>query len=120
LSTEDHRDAVAREFTRPGLRVFTAKQYTRQGMFDAVRESRRRNSYDPQVQFLGRLARGLADDLTDVVALPPADIATVLIAAGGAGGAIAEVNGLCGTPLAALLQYAADELDQQADGGDQT
>ncbi|MGW0993476.1 hypothetical protein ACWD5V_09230 [Streptomyces sp. NPDC002523] len=115
---DESREAVLRELTRRGRRAFTAEQYTRQGMLDAVRENRRRNASDPHVQFVGDAARHLAQEITNVVDLPPADIATVLLAAGGAGGVMAELHHLHGTTLAGMFQTAADELDQQAAGGE--
>lgn len=118
MTIEDRRDALAREFARRGVRTFTREQYTRQGMLDALRENRRRNANEPHVQALGHFARTLADDLADVLDLSPADIATVLLVAGGAGGVLAELHGLRGPTLAGVIQYAADELDQRATGGE--
>ncbi|MGW1001738.1 hypothetical protein [Streptomyces sp. NPDC002520] len=116
--TDARREAVIRELARRGRRAFTAEQYTRQGMLDAVRENRRRNASDPHVHFVGDAARHLAQEIANVVDLPPADIATVLLAAGGAGGVMAELHHLHGTTLAGMFQTAADELDQQAAGGE--
>ncbi|MGV4984566.1 hypothetical protein ACVB8X_14185 [Streptomyces sp. NRAIS4] len=117
--TDARREAVIRELARRGRRAFTAEQYTRQGMLDAVRENRRRNASDPLVQFVGKAAQHLASEITAVVDVAPADIATVLLAAGGAGGVLAELHGLNGTTLAGVFQTAADELDRRVSGGEQ-
>jgi hypothetical protein len=119
VSTEEQREALVRELARRGRRAFTAEQYTRQGMLDAVRENRRRHAADPSVQFVSSAARHLASEITAVVDLPPADIATVLLAAGGAGGVLAELHRLPGITLAGVLQMTADVLDQRANGGEQ-
>ncbi|MFI5973596.1 hypothetical protein [Streptomyces sp. NPDC051452] len=113
------REAVIRELARRGRRAFTAETYTRQGILDAVRENRRRHANDPGVQFAGHAAEHLAREIPAVVDLPLADIATVLLAAGGAGGVLAELHNLDGTQLAGIFQMAADELDQRASGGEQ-
>ncbi|MFI1767462.1 hypothetical protein ACH41H_36185 [Streptomyces sp. NPDC020800] len=111
------REAAIRELTRRGRRAVTAEQYTRQGMLDAVRENRRRHASHPETQAVVEAGKHLADEIAAVVDLPPADIATVLLAAGGAGGVLAELHGLPSTTLAGAFQVAADELDQRAKGG---
>lgn len=111
--------ALVHALTERGTRAFTADDYSRQGMLDAVRELRRRERNDPRVRFLGDLARGLAHDIASVVDLPPADIASVLLAAGGSVGLTAELHGLSAQSAAAIFQYTADELDQFATGGGQ-
>jgi hypothetical protein len=116
--SNEHADALARYFTRRGTRAFTSEDYTRQGMLDALRELRRRQAYDPNVRFLGQAAEAIARDLTQVIDLPPADIATVLLAAGGAVGVLAELYGLSATNIAGVLQYVADDLDQAAKAGE--
>ncbi|MGW4889641.1 hypothetical protein [Streptomyces murinus] len=117
--SDTDRDALVRELARRGRRAFTAEQYTRQGMLDAVRENRRRHAHDPSVQFTDHAAKHLAHEIAQVVDLPPADIATVLLAAGGAAGLMAELHHLHGTTVAGILQTTADELDQQVNGGEQ-
>ncbi|MFF3884112.1 hypothetical protein [Streptomyces sp. NPDC001914] len=117
--TAAHREALARYFRRRGTPAFTTESYTRQGMLDALREARRHRSGDAHVRFLGQAAATFVRDLTEVVDLPPADIATVLLAAGGAVGVFAELHGFNGTDIAGLLQYAADDLDRAAKAGEQ-
>ncbi|WDO09903.1 hypothetical protein ME763_31940 [Streptomyces murinus] len=117
--SDAEREALVRELARRGRRAFTAEQYTRQGMLDAVRENRRRHACEPSVQFAAHAAEHLAREITQVVDLPPADIATVLLAAGGAAGLMAELHHLDGTTVAGILQATADELDQQAKVGEQ-
>lgn len=119
MSTEAHRDAVAADFARRGIRAITAEEYTRQGMLDALRESRRRQGDTAQARFLTEASQSLAADISEVVDLPPADIASVLLAVGGAGGVLADMYGLRGTTFAGLLQWTADELDQRAKRGEQ-
>lgn len=51
-------------------------------MLDALREMRRRQAHEQGVKFLGQAAQVFARDLTEVLDLPLADIATVLLAAG--------------------------------------
>ncbi|MFF9310157.1 hypothetical protein ACF1BS_04520 [Streptomyces sp. NPDC014748] len=112
-------EALTREFAKRGIRAFTREQYSRQGMLDAIRENQRRYSGEPHTEFLREAAQMLADDIAEVVGLPAADIATVLLAAGGSVGVLAELNGLCGTTVAGVLQHTAEELDRRASGGDQ-
>ncbi|MEU8907035.1 hypothetical protein [Streptomyces mirabilis] len=114
----DPSESLARYFRRRGTPAFTAEQYTRQGMLDALREMRRRQAHEQGVKFLGQAAQVFARDLTEVLDLPLADIATVLLAAGGAVGVIAELYSLEATTVAGVLQYAADDLDQQAKAGE--
>ncbi|MFD7793561.1 hypothetical protein [Streptomyces sp. NPDC059759] len=116
--SNEQADAVARYFTQRGVRAFTAEQYTRQGVLDALRELRRRRSQSTEVKFLGQAAQSFARDLADVIDLPPADIATVLLAAGGAVGVLAQLHGLSGTDIAGVLQYTADDLDRAAKAGE--
>ncbi|MGP4085435.1 hypothetical protein [Streptomyces sp. KR55] len=114
----DEADALARAFTERGIKAFTREQYSRQGMLDAIRENRRRNTDTARIRFLSEAARALADDITQVVDLPASDVASVLLAAGGSVGVLAELNGLRGTSVAGVLQYTADELDRRANGGE--
>ncbi|MCC9154851.1 hypothetical protein LZP81_31085 [Streptomyces parvulus] len=113
-------DMLAHAFAQKGIKAFTREQYSRQGMLDALRENRRRNQRDPLARFMGEAARTMAKDLQEVVDLPAADIATVLLAAGGSVGVLAEVRGLHGTTVAGVLQCIADELDQAANGGERS
>ncbi|WP_432169126.1 hypothetical protein [Streptomyces sp. 1222.5] len=117
--SDARRDALVRKLTAQGARVFTTEDYTRQGILDAVREHYRRNAADPHFQFVAAAGRHLAQEIVDVVDLPPADIATVLLAAGGAAGLMADQHALDGPTLAGALQAAAVELDQRATGGEQ-
>lgn len=114
----DFRAAVARRLNASGRRAFTAETYTRAGMFQAFREIRQSRDGDDYDQFLGTLARGLADDIAEVVDVPAKTIADVLMAAGGSVGVMAELHGLRATTICGVLQYAADELDQRAEAGD--
>ena len=116
--TAEFREAVARELTEQGRRAFTSETYSREAVFAALREIRYSQDGDPDNDVLGKLARGFAEDLAGVVDVPPRDIASVLMAAGGAVGVLAELRGLDATTLAGLLQYAADELDQLARAGE--
>ncbi|MET9158236.1 hypothetical protein ABZX56_10950 [Streptomyces parvulus] len=113
-------DMLAHAFARKGIKAFTREQYSRQGMLDALRENRRRNQGNPHMRFMGEAAGAVANDLREVVELPAADIATVLLAAGGLVGVLAEVRGLRGITVAGLLQCIADELDQAANGGERS
>ncbi|MFF8406976.1 hypothetical protein ACF06P_35785 [Streptomyces sp. NPDC015684] len=117
--TDIGRDALVRKLTAEGTRVFTTETYTRQGILDAVRENLRRHAQDPHMQFVAAAGRHLAQEILTVVDLPPADIATVLLAVGGAGGLLADEHDLSGGSLAGALQAAAAELDQRANGGEQ-
>ncbi|MFE2469783.1 hypothetical protein [Streptomyces mirabilis] len=118
--TAEFRAAIARELAAQGRRAFTAETYTREGMFSALREIRHSQDGDPHVEFLARHARNLANDIAGVVDVSPEDIASVLMAAGGAVGVLAELHGLRGTTVSGVLQYAADELDQRARAGEQS
>jgi len=117
--TAEFREAVARELTAQGRRAFTSETYSREAVFAALREIRYSQDGDPHTELLGKLASGFADDIAGVVDIPPRDIASVLMAAGGAIGVLAELHGMGGTALAGVLQYAADDLDQRAKSGDQ-
>jgi hypothetical protein len=119
MSRRDNAEALARYFRRRGTPAFTTESYTREGMLDALREVRRLRSQDGEVKLLGQSAQVLVRDLNDVIDLPLADIATVLLAAGGAVGLFAELHGFNGTEIAGVLQYAADDLDQAAKAGEQ-
>ncbi|MEU9208481.1 hypothetical protein AB0D27_11140 [Streptomyces sp. NPDC048415] len=116
----EFRAAVARALAAEGRRAFTSETYTREGMFAALREIRRSQDGDPHVEFIGQVARLLAVDIAGVVDVAPKDIASVLMAAGGAVGVLAELHGLRGTTVSGVLQYAADELDLQAKAGEQS
>ncbi|MGW1498991.1 hypothetical protein ACWCQW_10535 [Streptomyces mirabilis] len=118
--TAEIRAAIAREMAAQGRRAFTAETYTREGMFSALREIRHSQDGDPHVAFLARHARNLANDIAGVVDVSPEDIASVLMAAGGAVGVLAELHGLRGTTVSGVLQYAADELDKRARAGEQS
>ncbi|MET7776257.1 hypothetical protein ABZU94_10735 [Streptomyces mirabilis] len=118
--TAEFRAAVARDLAAQGRRAFTSENYTREDMFSALREIRHSQDGDPHVAFLGRAARVLAEDIAGVVDVSPKDIASVLMAAGGAVGVLAELHGLRGTTVSGVLQYAADELDQRARAGEQS
>jgi len=117
MPSSDPRERVVRDLARQGHRAFSTDTYSRQGMLDALRELRRREAGSPAVRQLSEEARVFAADLVDVVDLPPADIATVLLAAGGAVGAFAHFRSLSPQAIATLLQYAGDDLDRQANGG---
>ncbi|MET9122940.1 hypothetical protein [Streptomyces sp. NPDC004528] len=114
---DDPSETLAQYFRR---RAFTAEQYTRQGMLDALREVRRTQAHESGVKFLGQAAEVFEQDLAAVVDLPPADIATVLLAAGGAIGVMAELYGLSASHVAGVLHYAADDFDRQAEAGEQS
>lgn len=116
--TAERREAIARELTQQGRRVFTSENYSREDVFAALREIRYSQDGDPHTQLLNNLARSFADDIADVVDVSPRDIATVLMAAGGSIGMLAEMSGLAATTLAGVLQFAADELDQRARAGE--
>lgn len=116
--TAERREAIARELTAQGRRVFTSETYSREDVFAALREIRYSQDGDPHTQFLNDMARSFADEIAAVVDISPRDIATVLMAAGGSIGVLAEVNGIPGTALAGVLQFAADELDQRARAGE--
>jgi hypothetical protein len=118
VNRSEEADALARAFTERGIKAFTKEQYSRQGMLDAIRENRRRNTDTARVHFLSEAARALADDISEVVDLPASDIATVLLATSGSVGVLAELNDLRGTSVAAVLQYTADVLDRRAHGGE--
>lgn len=117
MTPDERRDAVVREFTRRGIRTVTREEYSRQGMLDAVRENRRRHRHDPKIQWIEHAAHHLAEEITALLDVPIDDIATVLLAAGGAGGVLAELHGLHGTTLSGIFQMAADDLDRRANGG---
>jgi hypothetical protein len=116
--TAEFREAVARELTEQGRRAFTSETYSRDAVFAALREIRYSQDGDPNNDLLGKLACGFAEDLAGVVDVPPRDIASVLMAAGGAVGVLVELQGMSATTIAGLLQYAADELDQRARAGE--
>lgn len=109
---------LARYFARRGTPAFTYESYSRSGMLGALRELRQRGAHTAEVKFLGQAAEAFTRDLMEVLDLPPADVATVLLAAGGAVGVLAELHGLSATNVAGLFQYAADDLDQAAKAGE--
>ncbi|MFF0139746.1 hypothetical protein ACFYRN_25240 [Streptomyces sp. NPDC005227] len=109
---------LARYFARRGTPAFTYESYSRSGMLSALRELRRRGAHTSNVKFLSQVSHGLARDLAEVIDLPPADIATVLLAAGGAIGVLAEQHDLSALEVAGALQYTADDLDQAAKASD--
>ncbi|EST24496.1 hypothetical protein [Streptomyces roseochromogenus] len=117
MTPDERREAVVRDFTRRGIRTVTREQYSRQGMLDAVRENRRRHRHDSKTQWIEHAAHHVAEEIAAVVDVSLDDIATVLLAAGGVGGVLAELHGLHGTTLAGVFQTAADDLDRRANGG---
>ncbi|MFJ6841419.1 hypothetical protein ACIQRE_01980 [Streptomyces griseoluteus] len=116
--SDDMRQALIEELKRRGRRFFTTEDYSRQGVLDALRENRRRHANEPLLQEVVHAAKHVASEIKGVVDLPAADIATVLLAAGGTIGILAEMHGLSAHALGGVLQYAGDELDQQATGGE--
>ncbi|MFF0139745.1 hypothetical protein ACFYRN_25235 [Streptomyces sp. NPDC005227] len=96
----------------------TSRQWTRQGALDALRKQRRRNADDPRLEAIDGLAAMLADRLTEFTDVLPADLATVLLVAGGSVGSLAVTDNVPGFMLAEILQAAAIMLDQAAKAGE--
>lgn len=118
MNEREAEEAVARALTSRGFRTMTSDQWTREGALDALREQRRRHAGSPRLETIDRIAGNLADRLTACLDVPPKDVATVLLAAGGYAGALAAMGQLSGLAVAEILQVTADVLDQRTDGGE--
>lgn len=111
-------EAIARTFAARGFRAVKVEEWSHAAVLEALRENRRRHANSPYTQQIGEVAAKVADEIAGLVDLPPRDVATVLLAAGGSVGTIALLHPLSGKTAAEILQFAADELDQRATRGE--
>jgi 3-oxoacyl-[acyl-carrier-protein] synthase III len=113
-------EQIIKHLTAQGHRAVLPGEWTPQLALDVLRENRRRYANDPCTQMLGQLGGKLADDLAADTGVAPADITNVLLAASSLIAGPALYYHLSGVVVTDLLGYAADELDQRANGGERT
>lgn len=120
MNRDEAEAATVRALAAQGVRAVTSSQWSRQGALDALREQRRRYAGDPRLEAIDGLATLLAERLTEFTDVLPADIATVLLVAGGSVGSLALTDGVPGYMLAEILQGTAEMLDRRTEAGEQS
>ncbi|MET7477950.1 hypothetical protein ABZT17_26785 [Streptomyces sp. NPDC005648] len=118
MTAEQRRDAVMSAMKARGLRPIKSEDWDRDVVLQVLRENRARNAGSPYTQEVIRTAAVVANEISGLVDLPVADIATVLLAAGASVGTVALLRPVTGRTTAEILQFAAMELDQHANGGE--
>jgi hypothetical protein len=113
-------EQIIKHLTAQGHRAVPSGEWTPQLALDVLRENRRRYANDPRTQILGQLGGKLADDVAADTGIAPADITHVLLAVASRVAGPALYYHLSGLVVTDLLGYAADELDQRANGGERT
>ncbi|WP_426568162.1 hypothetical protein [Streptomyces canus] len=118
MTINDPREAMTRALAARGFRAIKSEDWDQQAVLSALRENRRRHANSEYTQAIGRAAEAIAAEIADLVDVPPADIAMVLLAAGGSIGMLALMQPVSAKTAAEILQFAADELDQRARAGE--
>jgi len=109
---------VFRAFAARGLNPVKGEDWDRDKVLDILRANRARHADNQYTQEISRIAASVAAEIAETVDLPAADIATVLLAAGGSVGTVALLRPMTGKSSAEILQFAAVELDNQARRGE--
>jgi len=107
-----------RAFIARGLAPVAGEDWDRDTVLGMLRSNRARHAGNPHTQENVRVALAAAGEIADTVDLPAADIATVLLAAGGCIGTAALLRPMTGQTVAEILQFAAVELDDRAKDGE--
>lgn len=120
MKNEAQRDAVFRAMTARGIRPVKGEDWDRDTVLGMLRENHARHADAPYTQEITRIAARLAEEITDAVDMPPADLVTVMLAAGGSLATVALLRPMTGKTAAEILQFAALELElrQRANGGE--
>ncbi|WP_137991216.1 hypothetical protein [Streptomyces vilmorinianum] len=118
--SHEHEDRIIRELESMGVRGVRACEWTPELALSVLRENRRRYAREPWMQQTDRVASMLAQQLVAETGVSPADISTVLLAAGAKLASLSIGNAeLRAATAAEIMQCAADDLDQQARAGEQ-
>lgn len=122
MKNEAQRDAVVRAMTAQGIRPVKGEDWDRDTVLNMLRENHARHADNPYTQEVTRLAAKVAEEIADTVDMPPADLVTVLLAAGGFLATVALLRPMTGNAAAEILQFAALELElrQRGNGGETT
>ncbi|MCQ9186727.1 hypothetical protein KMT30_48360, partial [Streptomyces sp. IBSBF 2953] len=83
MKNEAQRDAVFRAMTARGIRPVKGEDWDRDKVLGILRENHARHAASPYTREVTRIAAAVADEITDSADMPPDDIATVLLVAGG-------------------------------------
>lgn len=112
-------DEIIQAFAHHGVRAITPDQWTAQTALDTLRENRRRYAGSPATAMYEFFARRMIETLPAVCNTDASTMSGVLIAASGMLGMFSLANPLTGADVAQILGFVADELDRQANGGEQ-
>lgn len=118
--TSPELDATVRRLTARGIRVLEEDERSPEMVLGIIREQRRRHADSPRLRLLGELGARLAGELVDETGVAPADIVKVLVAAASKLGGLAVSGEVDAHVITEIMGMAADDVDRQANGGEQS